>query len=546
MTELDLHLKIEKCQFDVPEVEYLGMIVKPSQLAMDPVKLDGITAWPTPAKVKDVRSFLGFANFYCWFIPNYSTVARPLLDLTKKDNHWDWTPTCQQSFDNLKKLFLSRPVLHLPNFSKPFAVTTDASKYASGAILLQTDSNSNWHPCSYLSQSFIPAERNYDIYDRELLAIIRALKSWRHYLHGSPFPIQVFTDHKNLMYFRQAQNLNRRQACWLLDLADFDLKIIHVPGRLLAGPDALSRRPDLHPDDSDNSSTILLPESMFVNLIDTKLHEHISNLSKSNPLVLQHLQTSLEDIPAAFRSRLSDWKFTDHILTYKGRVYIPPEDSLCRSILTRCHEHESAGHPGYLKTCQLVAAEFWWPGLAQFVRKYVEGCATCQQNKSNTHPTVPPLTPIKSRASRPFQQVSCDLITDLPAFSNFDSLLVVVDHGLTKGVILCPTKKTITAEGVAALFFHKVYLRFGLYDKIISDRGPQFTSAFATELGKLLNYDLSLSTAYHPQSDGETEWVNQEVETYLRIFCGSNPGSWADKISHAEFAHNHRPHSVMN
>ena len=165
MTELDLHLKLEKCQFNVPEVEYLGMIVKPGQLAMDPVKLDGIAAWPTPVKVKDIRSFLGFANFYRRFIPDYSTVAHPLLDLTKKDNRWDWTPACQKSFDNLKKLFLSRPVLYLPDFTKPFAIATDASKYASGAILLQTDSNGDWHPCSYLSQSFIPAERNYDIYD---------------------------------------------------------------------------------------------------------------------------------------------------------------------------------------------------------------------------------------------------------------------------------------------------------------------------------------------------------------------------------------------
>ena len=164
MMELNLHLKLKKCQFNIPEVGYLRMIVKPSQLAMDPVKLDGIAAWPTPAKVKDVRSFLSFANFYCQFIPNYSTIAHPLLNLTKKDNHWDWTPTCQQSFNKLKKLFLPHPVLHLPDFSKPFAITTNASKYASGAILLQTNFNSNWHPCSYLFQLFISTEQNYNIY----------------------------------------------------------------------------------------------------------------------------------------------------------------------------------------------------------------------------------------------------------------------------------------------------------------------------------------------------------------------------------------------
>ena len=214
--------------------------------------------------------------------------------------------------------------------------------------------------------------------------------------------------------------------------------------------------------------------------------------------------------------------------------------------MQRCHDHETGGHPGYLKTRQLVAAEFWWPGLAQYVCKYVEGCAVCQQNKSNIHPTSSPLTPIKSLASHLFQQISCDLITDLPPSSGFDSLLVMVDHGLTKGVILCPTKKSVTAEGIATLFFYKVYLHFGLYDKIISDRGPQFASAFTKELGCLLNYDLSLSTAYHPQTDGETECVNQEIKTYLQIFCGSNPTSWADKIPHAEFTYNHCPHSVTN
>ena len=241
MTELNLHLKLEKCKFATDEVEYLGMIVKPGRLAMDPVKLDGIASWPTPTKVKDVRSFLGFANFYRRFIPDYSNVACPLIDLTKKNLVWNWSPLCQLSFESLKCLFLSKPVLHLPNLSAPFAVATDASKYASGAILLQTDPNGDWHPCSYLSQLFSPAEQNYNIYDHELLVVIRALKSWRHYLHSSPFPVQVFTDHKNLTYFRQPQALNCRQARWLVDLANFDLRMIHVPGKLLAGPDTLSR-----------------------------------------------------------------------------------------------------------------------------------------------------------------------------------------------------------------------------------------------------------------------------------------------------------------
>ena len=250
---------------------------------------------------------------------------------------------------------------------------------------------------------FIPAEQNYDIYDRELLAIICALKSWRHYLHGSSFPVQVFTNHKNLIYFHKAQMLNQQQVRWLLDLADFDLKIIHIPGKLLTRPDTLSRCSDLHPKDSNNSEMVLLPDSLFVHLIDTTLHSRILSASATNPLVLQHLQSSLElSIPTAFWSCLSNWQVSEGILTYKGWVYIPLDGPLWCSIVQRCHDHKMAGHPRYLKTCQLVTAEFWWPGLAQYVCKYVDGCTICQQNKSNTHPTVPPLSSIKSLASRPF------------------------------------------------------------------------------------------------------------------------------------------------
>ena len=142
MKELDLHLKLEKCQFASSEVEYLSIIVNPRQLTMDPVKFNGIASWPTPTKVKEVQSFLGFTNFYCHFIPDYSIMACLLLDLIKKDHCWDWTAEIQASFNNLKQLFLSKPILQLPNFAKPFTITTDTSKYASGAILLQTDSNS--------------------------------------------------------------------------------------------------------------------------------------------------------------------------------------------------------------------------------------------------------------------------------------------------------------------------------------------------------------------------------------------------------------------
>ena len=165
--------------------------------------------------------------------------------------------------------------------------------------------------------------------------------------------------------------------------------MIHIPGSHLAGPDALSRRPDLLPSTTpENKGVTLLPPSLFVNLIDTSLSHRIQSSLTSDPLVLQALQSMDGLIPPAFRSRLSDWQYIEGILTYKGHVYIPSDPSLRWAILVCCHDHETAGHLGYLKTRQLVASKFWWPGLASFICKYVEGCAVCQQNKSNTHPTV--------------------------------------------------------------------------------------------------------------------------------------------------------------
>ena len=369
--------------------------------------------------------------------------------------------------------------------------------------------------------------------------VIRGLKIWKHYLRGSPFPVKVFTNHKNLLYFKEPCKLNRRQARWMLDISDYGLKLIHVPGKELVGPDTLSRRPDLIPkENNDNEQITLLPESLFVNTIDLAIANKIAKSSEKNPIVLKTLQAMDEDLPTQFRSRLSDWSYDARILSYQGRIYIPYQDNLRLELVKKFHDHKTARHPGYLKTKQLLTAGHWWPGMAQFIKKYVDGCAPCQQNKTNTHPTIPPLNPIISRETLPFKQIFYDLITNLPISNGFDSLLIMVDQGLSKGVILCPTKKTITTKGVATIIFWKLYTRFGLFNKVISDRGPQFTAKFQKELRRILGYELALSSAYHPQTDGETERVNQEIKTYLQIFCGSNPSEWTEQIPMAEFIHN--------
>jgi len=189
--------------------------------------------------------------------------------------------------------------------------------------------------------------------------------------------VKVQTNHKNLTYFKQPQNLNRHQARWLLDLSDFNLELHHVPGKDLGAPDTLSRQPDHVSDDSDNEQVTLLPETLFVNLIDSSLAWKIALSSETDPVVLTALQALDGEMPLPFKSRLTDWTYKGGILSYKDRVYVPDHLELRRAAVARHHDHPTAGHPGILKTCQLVTTKFWWPGLPTFIWQYIEGCAIC-------------------------------------------------------------------------------------------------------------------------------------------------------------------------
>ena len=239
----------------------------------------------------------------------------------------------------------------------------------------------------------------------------------------------------------------------------------------------------------------------------------IASLSASNPLVLDTLQHLHNGSPLFPHSSIADWWYDAPHLYFKNYLYVPP--AAHHDLVTTIHLSLASEHGSFFCTYSLLSHDYWWPSMSSFVHCFIAGCALCQQMKVNTHPSVPALSPLSSSCICPFQQLSVDLITDLPLSDGFDSLLVMVDHGLSKGVILTPCSKTIDTKGVAELFFKHVFLQFGLHDHLISDQGPQFASAFAAELACILGYDLKLSTAYHPQTDGETEWVNQEVETYL-------------------------------
>ena len=264
LLDLDLYLRPAKCSFNQISIEYLGLIISEGELRMDPVKLKAVSNWPMPTKVKNIQEFLGFCNFYCRFIRNYSALAHPLFDLMKKDTPFLWGTAQANAFATLQNALTTLPVLLLPDYGKPFTLITDASDYVTGAILEQDNALGQSHLVAYYLKSLQPAERNYEIYDKELLAIVQALKHFRHYLQGNIHQTRIFLDHTNLKYFTTKQTLTRRQARWSILLGTYDYVIIPKPGKLNQA-DGLSRHPDYKEGiASENAERVLLDPGKFL------------------------------------------------------------------------------------------------------------------------------------------------------------------------------------------------------------------------------------------------------------------------------------------
>src|SRR5258707_2903574 len=256
-----LFLQPEKCKFECQEVDYLRLIISKDCVVMDPIKVQGVMDWPQLTKVKDIQSFIGFVNFYQRFIWNFSEIACPLHTLTWKSKDWLWGTAEQQAFNALKNAITSAPTLTFPSRSGLFCLECDASNFTTGAILSQQQEDGLFHLIGFMSKSFSDMEQNYQIHDKEMLAIMCTLEEWRHFLKGSNQKFEIHTDHKNLSYFREAHKLNHHQAQWSLYLSRFDFILTHKPGRQMGRPDALSRQAD-HPRGAEDNvdCTLLTPE----------------------------------------------------------------------------------------------------------------------------------------------------------------------------------------------------------------------------------------------------------------------------------------------
>ncbi|XP_044724606.1 reverse transcriptase (RNA-dependent DNA polymerase) domain-containing protein [Hirsutella rhossiliensis] len=488
LADAGLHLDPAKCEFSVQEVKYLGFIVNAGKgIACDPEKQRAIREWEAPTTVKGVRSFLGFANYYRIFIPDYAKITQSLDALLKKGTAFHWGRAENEAFQELKRRFCESPVLKQWDPSLPTFLETDCSGYALGGVLSQEGPDGRRHACAFFSKRLSPAEYNYPIHDKEMLAIMRCLDNWNAELRSCG-PFTILTDHRNLEYFMTRQKLTERQSRWAAELSQFDFKLEYRPGSEAVVPDALSRREQDKPqgidDEREQGRMIqLIPDSAIPSSTRACINAMSSDCSEASTLPkmkvfevadLQQLWDETVAKDSIFRAAYKAVR--DRERAFPPSLGLKIQISECAidagkrlTFRDRIWSHDSVatGHPGREGTLAIVARRFYWPGQSQLVRR--SAAYWTEQGK-------------------------------VPCHYRF--------HGMPRS--------------------------------IVSDRGSNWLSRFWKRFCRLAGVTQKLSTAYHPQTDGGPERMNQEIEAYLRAYVSYVQDDWGELLPAAQLALNNR------
>jgi len=511
MREHSLFAKECKCEFATNRVEYLGHYITAAGVSTDPAKIQAVAEWPIPQSLKQLRGFLGLAGYYRRFVRNFGTIARPLTLLTKKDA-FVGTDEALESFQHLKTALCNTLVLALPLFDKPFVVETDACTQGIGAVLMQEG-----HPLDYISRHLKGKQLNLSIYEKELLAVVFAVQKWRHYLLPNHFIIK--TDQRSLKYLL-GQRLNTPiQQQWLPKLLEFDYEIQYRRGKENVAADALSRV---------EGAEVL---HMAMSVLECDLLKDIQKHYETDP-DLKLIITALESDPASKKH----FSWTQSVLRRKSKIVVPQDVQLRNSILQWMHCSGSGGHSGRDATHQKVKSLFYWKGMSVDIQNYIRGCGVCQQCKYDTSASPGLLQPLPILETI-WTDISMDFIDGLPPSAGKTVIFVVVDR-LTKAAHFIALAHPYTAMSVAQVFLDNVFKLHGCLSSIVSGRDTVFLSEFWRELFALQGVELKFSSAYHPQSDGQTKVVNRCLETYLRCMCSDKPHLWSKWLPLAEFWYN--------
>ncbi|GKB79730.1 reverse transcriptase domain-containing protein [Tanacetum coccineum] len=518
LKEEKLYAKFLKCEFWLKEVQFLGHVVNRNGIHVDPSKVESVKNWKTPESPTEIRSFLGLAGYYRRFIENFSKIAKPLTLLTQKNKVYVWGDKQEEAFHILKEKLCNAPVLALPDGPNDFVVYCDASNQGFGCVLMQRGK-----VIAYASRQLKIHEKNYTTHDLELGAVVFALKTWRHYLYGTKSVI--YTDHKSLQYLFEQKELNMRQRRWIELLSDYECEIKYHPGKANVVADALSRKERLKP------RRVRAMSMTIQSGLKAKILEAQGEASKD----LKAPAEWLRGLESHFEKR------DDGEIYFFDRIWVPSVGGIRKLIMDEAHTSRYSVHPGADKMYYDLRDLYWWPGMKRDIAEYVSKCLTCSKIKAE-HQKPSGLLHQPEIPEWKWEKITMDLVTKLPkSSSGYDAIWVIVDR-LTKSAHFLPIREDYKTEKLARIYINEIVARHGVPVSIISDRDGRFASHLWQALQKALGTKLNMSTAYHPETDGQSERTIQTLEDMMRAGVMDFGSSWDTHLSLIEFSYNNSYH----
>ncbi|KZV31629.1 peroxidase 64 [Dorcoceras hygrometricum] len=504
-----LFVNEKKCDFGLTEIDYLGHVISGDGVAVDKKKIASVEAWPVPKNIKGLRGFLGLSGYYRKFIRDYGKIAKPLTELLKK-GCFGWCPAANTAFEELKQRLTTAPVLKLPDFEQEFEIECDASGRGIGAVLSQ-----GGRPIAFFSKALADRALSKSTYEKELMALALSMRHWRPYLLGRSFV--VLTDHKSLKELLHQRITTPDQQQWLSKLMGYEFQIRYKPGSLNGAADALSRCVDT------DLRSISIPQWAGI--------EEIKEAVKGDP----RFREIVEKLNRGEKPQ-SPYSLAQGTLLHKGKLVLPPQSKWTAQIMVECHNSVEGGHAGAFCTLKRIANCFYWPGMKGEVYQFVAECLVCQQHKYQATKPAGVLQPLPV-PEQIWEDISMAFISGMTKSQGFEVLFVVVDR-LSKYGHFILLKHPYTAQSVAGRFISEIVRLHGVPRSIVSDRDSVFMSTFWREIFRLQGTKLAMSSAYHPETDGQTEVLNRCIETYLRCFASEQPRAWSTWVPWAEYWYN--------
>jgi transposase InsO family protein len=508
LAENGLVLNEKKCQFRQTQIDYLGMRISHGMVHIVKEKIEPILKLKPPTTKRQVQEFLGLVNFYRSFCPSLAEVAEPLYGLTHLNRSFEWTDKHEEAFENIKSMLTNPPLLKIPNPKFPFVISTDASDKALGAVLSQPI-NGKEFPIAFASRLLSEAEKNYSVIEKELLAIVFAVKKFRCYVYGNHFT--VFTDHNPLQHAMTMKDPTKRIARWLMTLQDYDFEIKFRPGKENSNADYLSRHTvaPIVAGEEDTEYKLLLDGK--------KVPPH----SPYN-YMMGNIRMEAGEL----------W-----LISKSGqRRKIPPPEGRER-LVTEVH---CLGHFGIRKTWKLISELFWWPGIYKAVKKQVESCQLCERRKPRSQARVSSNSNIPFSASYPMEVVAWDIMGPLPTSRTGNRYVVVVIDMFSRWVEI-GALKAASSEELVQFMWRQIISRYGPPVRIHSDQAPNLNAAVLKNLYDKWGIRKSNTVSYYPQGNAMCERVNRVIQDIVAKKIDPST-DWDDQLAAAAFAHNVTPH----